>query len=197
MTLLELIVAVAIFAIMSAMLYGGLQAVTTQLQAGREAEASLRQLQYAMRRISIDMAQLNPRPVRDALGDNLTPAIVSGGGEFALEFTTGGWRNPLRQPRSTLQRVAYSIDGDKLVRLHWPVLDRVLASEPLRLDLVENVGQMRVRFMDQQGEWHEQWPPLSAAPAQGDPGRERPRAVDIELELDEWGVVRRVIEVAT
>lgn len=191
-TLIELVVATAIFAIMSVMVYGALSSVRQQRVAAEEAEGQLRELHYAMRRIALDAAQIQPRPVRDELGDH-SGAVRAATGNAALELSVGGWRNPMNMPRSTIQRVAYLIDGDTLVRLHWPVLDRTLATEPLRIELLNGVVNIQVRFLDPSGEWTEQWPPLNAAASSP---RDRPRAIEIIIEHETWGVLNRIIEVA-
>lgn len=191
-TLIELVVATAIFAIMSAMVYGALDSVRQQRVFSEEAAVDLRELHYAMRRIALDAAQIQPRPVRDELGDQGS-AVRTATGDAAIELSVGGWRNPMSQPRGTIQRVAYLVDGDTLVRLHWPVLDRTLASEPLRIELLSGVVAIQVRFLDESGEWTEQWPPLSTA---GSSPRARPRALEIIIEHEDWGVLNRIVEVA-
>lgn len=191
-TLIELVVATAIFFIMAAMVYGALDAVRRQLVFSEEAETSTRELHYAMRRIALDVAQLQPRAVRDELGDP-AGALRTGGSAAAIELSVGGWRNPMALPRGTIQRVSYIIDGDTLARLHWPVLDRTLATEPLRTDLLSGVLAVQVRFLDLRGEWTDQWPPLGDA---GASPRARPRAIEVVIEHEQWGLINRVIEVA-
>ena len=96
-------------------------------------------------------------------------------------------------PRGSIQRVAYLVDGDVLTRLHWPVVDRTLSTEPLRTDLLGGIRDIRVRFLTLAGEWTEQWPPLGgSAPDQ----RARPRAIEIFVDHEEWGEVMRIIEVS-
>ncbi len=191
-TFIELIVAIAIFAIMSAMLYSMLGAVRGQLIHSREAADELRELHYAMRRIALDISQLQPRPIRDEIGSGWQDAVSTGNGLNAIELSIGGWRNPVGLPRGTIQRVAYTLDGDVLARLHWQVLDRTLSNEPLRIDLLSGIRDLRVRFLDRSGEWGEQWPPLGAG---GDP-RARPRAIEIFIEHENWGELTRIIEIA-
>jgi general secretion pathway protein J len=59
------------------------------------------------------------------------------------------------------------------------------------LDRVTSVG---LRFMDANRTWHEQWPPLGySAP---DAPRARPIAVEITLELEDWGKLVRLVEVS-
>lgn len=191
-TLVELVVATAIFFIMSAMLYVMLNGVRQQLVFSEEAGDALRELHYAMRRMALDISQLQPRPIRDEVGSGWQNAISAGSGNNSIEFSIGGWRNPMLLPRGSIQRVAYVVDGDTLARLHWPVLDRTLATEPLRTDLLAGISNLQVRFLDRNGEWSEQWPPLGN---EQDGARLRPRAVEVYLEHEQWGEITRVIEI--
>jgi len=191
-TLVELMVATAIFAIMSVMLFAMLDGVRRQLGFSEEAGNSLRELHYVMRRIAMDLSQLQPRPIRDELGSGWQNAVNADSGNNAIEISVGGWRNPMNLPRGSVQRVAYLVDGDVLARLHWPVLDRTLSTEALRTEMLTGIVSISVQFLDESGEWSEQWPPLGGQQDQ----RSRPRAIEIMIEHEEWGEIMRVIEIA-
>jgi len=193
-TLVELLVAIAVFAVFAALAYGGLQTVIKQRTLSDRSMARLTEVQRAIRTFSTDLEQLNPRPVRDAVGDAQEPALEAGPrGEFPLELTRDGWSNPLGAPRATLQRVAYFVEDDKLVRLQWNVLDRTLANEPVRWDLLTGVKRLGVRFLDPERQWHDEWPPDGL----DDLTRLRlqPLAAEITLELNDWGTITRLVEV--
>ncbi len=193
-TLLELLVAIAVFAVMSAIAYGGITTATDAQARVFKSTERLREVQSAVRRLTADLYQIQPRPVRDVIGDGQLAAVQSGAGaEYALELTTGGWSNPLGAPRSTLQRVAYGVEDGKLVRFHWLSLDRTLATQPLRTELVTGVVDMRVRFLDAAREWYDDWPQLSDEPADG--LRLRPLAVEFSIELEDKGVITRLVEI--
>jgi general secretion pathway protein J len=132
--------------------------------------------------------------VRDRIGDTHQPALVAGArSEFPVELTRGGWSNPLGAPRATLQRVAYMIEDDHLVRLQWNVLDRTQANEPLRWDLLTGVSAMTIRFMDPTREWHTEWPPEGMDDLLR--LRLQPIAAEITIELEDWGQIVRLVEV--
>ena len=191
-TLIELLVANAIFVIMSVMLFAMLDGVRRQLVFSEEAGNSLRELHYVMRRIAMDISQLQPRPIRDEVGSGWQNAVNASGGTNTIEISVGGWRNPMNLPRSSVQRVAYVVDGDVLARLHWPVLDRTLSTEPVRTDLLTGIIDIRVQFLNETGEWSEQWPPLGGQQNQ----RSRPRAIEILLDHEQWGELTRIIEIS-
>ena len=68
-TLLELIVAIGIFAFVASVAYGGLSAAGKTRARLEAHDERMRQLQYAIRRIANDAYQLQPRGIRDVIGD--------------------------------------------------------------------------------------------------------------------------------
>jgi general secretion pathway protein J len=191
-TLLELLIAVAIFAVIGVMAYGGLQAVLTQQVIARENADRFREIQFAVQQFSRDLYQLTPRPVREELGDGTRNALLADArNRYPVEFTRGGWSNPLGQPRAGVQRVAYEVDDGRLLRLHWFVPDHTLTEQPVEREILTGVREFRLRFFGPQG-WSDDWPPgLSGL----DPAV-LPVAVEVTLELEDWGEVRRLIEVS-
>ncbi|NIR58907.1 MAG: type II secretion system minor pseudopilin GspJ [Gammaproteobacteria bacterium] len=188
-TLVELLVALAVFALLAVMAYGGLGSTLTQLHATEERAGRTAELQHAVARLERDLSNLVARPVRGEYGDAL-PALASlGAGPAVLELTRGGWRNPAGAPRSHLQRVAYRHDGERLIRASWRALDRAQDSEPVEQVLIEGVREVRARFLDTRASWHETWPPAGAHEAS------LPRAIDLRLELEDWGELRRLVRV--
>jgi general secretion pathway protein J len=193
-TLLELLVAIAIFAVIGAMALGGLNAVVTQQTRAQEQMARLSSLQRAMRLLVNDLGGLQPRFVRDELGTQMErPLISERSGEFAVRLTRGGWSNPVGlNHRGTLQRVQYRVDDDVLLREYWPVTDHLLGQEPRRQELLTGVESFELAyFLDQETGWQPQWPPLRRS-AGNDPVR--PRAVRVRLRLDDYGDIERVVE---
>jgi general secretion pathway protein J len=195
-TLLELIVAVAIFGIVSALAYTGLDAVIRQQEIVNVSTDRLRSVQYTMRRLMQDFAQVQPRPVREELGEGWKYALLADGRNLEqVELTRAGWRNPLGRPRSSLQRVAYRVEDGVLIRSQWAVLDRMLEAEPSELELIDRVDDFRLRFLLPTGDWIEDWPDGRAAEALGpDAARSIPLAVEVVLELEDWGEITRLLE---
>jgi len=191
-TLLEVLIAVGIFAVIGVMAYGGLQAVLAQQVIAKANADRFREIQFAMQQITRDLYQLNPRPVREELGDSSRSALLADArNRHPLEFTRGGWSNPLGQPRAAVQRVAYDVEEDRLLRLHWFVPDHTLGEEPVERELLDGVREIRFRFLRSEG-WSDEWPPGLAT---SNP-RLMPIAVEFVLDLEDWGEIRRVIEVA-
>lgn len=194
-TLVEVLVAIFVFAIVSAIAMGGYNELSKQSGIVAESAGRTRAVQSAVQRISLDFSSLEPRPVREPLGDSVQPALrADARSEQLAELTHSGWSNPAGVPRSTLQRVTYRLDDKKLMREYWVVLDRTLAGEPQSAVLLDRVMSMKMRFMDSNRTWHEQWPPMGySAP---DAPRLRPIAVEFTLELEDWGEIKRLVEVS-
>lgn len=194
-TLIEVLVALAIFGMLAAIAYGTLGQTLANAEVLTERMQRLQSLQRTMRYLSDDFMQLAPRAVRADLGDNLRPALYTNiESDFAVELTHGGWSNPATLPRGTLQRVAYRLEEDELVRYHWTVLDRTLSNEPAGRALLDEVDSIVFRFMLENGDWTEQWPPQNRPGVMG--LRQRPRAVEIVLTLEDTTEIRRLIEIA-
>jgi len=194
-TLLELLVAVAVFAILSAMAYGGLRNVIDNSQQTESAMQRLQQVQLTMLNISRDFTQLSSRSIRDEYGNSSNYILTGQGADIFIEFTRGGRRNPAELLRSHLQRVAYRLEENRLSRLHWPHLDRTQEMEPYESVLLEDVETVGIRFLDSNNEWQNEWPPLDAT---GLPGADTVTLIAIEftLELQDWGELVRIFKVS-
>ena len=149
----------------------------------------LAQIHRAMFVVQRDMLQYQDRAVRTASGDSF-PALMIGD-EGSLEMTRGGWRNPLQRPRSNLQRVAYRLQGENLVRAYWPVLDRLGGEEPLTQTILEDVDDLEFFVLDEQGEEHKIWPP--APLPDGTPAKLS--GLILRISMSPIGIVERVWEV--
>ena len=194
-TLIEVLVALAVFGVMSLLAYAALGSTLSNADYLTDRMERLQSVQRTVRYLSSDLLQAAPRPVRSDLGETYVPAVFSTlSSDFGLEMTHGGWGNPAGLPRSTLQRVAYRIEEDQLLRYHWGVLDRTYSNEPIVTVLLDNVESLYFRFYDAAGNPSEVWPP------EGQQGgtslRLRPRAVEILLTLPDQGEITRLLEIA-
>jgi len=184
-TLLELLVALSIFALVSVMAYGGMGQVLEQ-RARTEAQAErLKYLQLAFNVMSRDLEQMVERGIRNEFGDPVGP-LVGGSGFQGVEFTRAGYPNPARLPRSELQRVAYVTDQDRVLRRTWRVLDRAQDSQPGEQVLMEGVDRFSLRFLDAGNEWHDNWPP----PGQDGAAVGLPKAIEVVVESETFDRLR-------
>ncbi|MEW5755800.1 MAG: type II secretion system minor pseudopilin GspJ [Pseudomonadota bacterium] len=196
-TLLELIVSLVIFSIMSIMAYQGLRNVMDARETAELKAQNLRELQKAFLIMERDFGQSVNRPVRDSYGAPLAPFLTPPSYEDKrVEFTRAGWRNPLGRARSDLQRVAYGLKDGKLLRYHWVELDRSLGSEPIATELLSGVEALELCFYtrNSQGRCIETWPP--AATTTGAPNEQQapalPFGIEVRLKLKQWGEISRL-----
>lgn len=194
-TLLELLIAITIFAIIATFVYAGLNVVLDTKQQTEQHLERLSKLQLGLHLLQRDIEQAVNRPVRDQYGDSQS-ALKSGGlSELLLELTRGGYANPLKQSRSTLQRVGYQLEDDSLYRVIWPTLDRASESEPRRQRLFNEVESVEIVFYDQEMKKRNEWP-YSQSGANSEPSPTLPKAVEIVIEFEKWGKIRRLFRVA-
>ncbi len=190
-TLIEVMIALAIFATMAALSYLLFDQSTRASSSISNQMSELQLLQRTLQSLSSDLAQLQPRPVREPGSPTSRAALLADTRNlYVLELTRGGYANPLGVPRATAMRVAYRLDEGDLVRTQWPALDNPLNVEPRELVLLEDVVRFELRFLGDTGaEWLQQWPPF------GGGGGGRPRAVELIIEHERWGEIRRLVEV--
>ncbi|MBA2491775.1 MAG: type II secretion system minor pseudopilin GspJ, partial [Gammaproteobacteria bacterium] len=96
LTLIEFLIAVAVFAVLSALAYSGLNNVLLTSSHARAESDRLTRLQMTMRYLQRDIDQIVNRRVRDQYGDQRPPLESTVAAEEAplLSFTRAGWTNP-------------------------------------------------------------------------------------------------------
>ena len=181
-TLIELLVAVAIFAVISSIVYGTLSNVLLLDQGARKKLQSLADLQRVMILIERDLLQLAPRTIVNEFGDQAGAFLLTESPSLVLEFTRGGYQNPGQLLRSTLKRVAYSVNDEALIRTTWAVLDRASQTQPEHEEvLLEGVKAMNILAWGK--EWQTSWPSRQSQPVDA----QLPGAVRIEMQLEQFG----------
>jgi general secretion pathway protein J len=88
-TLIEVMVALLILGIMSALGYGTYRAARISAERTEEALKRSREIEFGMRMMVQDLAETVPRPVRDILGQTRLPAMQGSGGFGTLSATSG------------------------------------------------------------------------------------------------------------
>jgi general secretion pathway protein J len=200
-TLLEVLIAIVI----TAMIGIGANEILGQAidisQKTRTRLESLSQLQKAMLILSRDFRQTVPRSIRDEYGD-FQPAFSTRNTDHRVELTRAGWRNPLGDLRSDLQRVAYTLEDGQLKRLHWNTLDRTHDNAPIERILLRDVDELQFRFLNDSNGWLDEWPSDQAGngPAGSDPMAQYnrlPKAVEFRFRHREFGELRRVFDLVS
>lgn len=195
-TLIEVLVALAIFAVLGLASWQVMHQMITTRQTLSQHSDQLREVQRCMWIITQDLRSVVDRPVKDNQGAP-EPAISSLIPGYRLTFTRNGWLNPLQERRSELQRVAYgleTLDGHtQLVRYRWAMLDRAPDAEPAREMLLQSIDRLEIQFVDHQGQTHFYWPPSenTSTPNQHNA---IPSGIRLYLSTPDWGDVTRVIQ---
>jgi general secretion pathway protein J len=193
-TLLEILVATVILAVMGLMAYRAVSEAQVAVSVADRHMDRLRQAQRAVHLLVTDFRTLSPRPVRETIGDGFRAALLRDPNAISLvELSHGGWPNGAGTPRGTVQRVTYRLEEGKLIREYWTVADPTLATPPVKRELLDRVERIEIRYMNSSREWIAQWPPFGNTADFG--FSLRPLAVEITLVLSDYGELRRIVEV--
>lgn len=189
-TLIEVMVAMFLLAIIGTAGFTMLQQITGARSKIETQSDRITELQRTFYWLTEDISQIIDRPVRSAV-DSILPAFqYNVQGSSLMDFTRAGWANPaadILPARSSLQRVSYMLEDDRLLRSYWYHLDSLEETPTKRRQLLTGVENLTVRFMDPEGSWQDQWPPLNV---EEDPGL--PRALEFTFILTDFGPVVRV-----
>ena len=170
-TLIELLVALSIFAMLAAagvLLLGN--AVSAQGAVKRHLDGQ-GDMTRVVALIDQDMAQALPRISRTESG-LLAPAFFSRPPSDEapfLHFVRGGWSNPDDVPRASVQKVEYWLRGGRLERRGYPMVDGAAGDEPALL--LDDVRALSVAFREPGGEWIDLWQ------------RDRPLAMPVAMRM--------------
>lgn len=189
-TLLEVLVAMAIFAVLGLMSGQMLTRIVKVHEVAITRGDQLGELQRAMQIMQRDVLEMTSRSVRDEMGDPIP--VIRVGTDIVLELTRSGWRNPLRQRRSELQRVAYQVRDETLYRYYWNVLDRAEDSAPAEQELLHHVTALEVHALDVSGNDHAYWPLVGDLTS--DPNLQL-AGIEIRFDVAPFGEITRVWDV--
>lgn len=184
-TLIELMVALLVLAVLGVVLASGMNQVTRWYHQLSDEMTASSQLLKAQALLMSDLLQLAPRSISDVQGTPL-PACLS--------YADGGFectRFDNREGGSGLMRIGYVVDKEGLWRLRWPSLDRAGIAEPLRQQVLSEVTAMTVEWLDATGQPFTQWPPAGANAL-----TQLPSSINVVLLSAQQEVVRMVFPVS-
>jgi len=192
-TLLEVIIAIAIFSLVALGANALLSTVNDSNKLSQSRSEQLEELQRAMLIMERDFLQMQQRIPRVQGIDN---ELVINGGEFEFEsdaygvgFVRSGWRNPeLRLNRSHLQNVVYRLQESRLERLHTNYVDSVIGTEPKVRVLLHGVSDFKIEVLNE----------LSTQMRWSDTieNTQLPVAISVTLTSNTFGEIKRVFMVA-
>jgi len=183
-TLLEVLVAVTIFALLGMAAYSGLDAVLKARARLDDENHQWRAVALFWTRLGRDLSAYVERPAR--LRGSAPQAAFLGEpmavGEYAaqLELTRLGAADAGETPP---ERVAYRLREGKVEWLRWPALDSAPRATPDVAVLLERVAALEFSYRDSAGLWNARWP-VSA-------NQGHPTAVKVILQLETGEVLSR------
>lgn len=186
-TLLELIVAVAVFAVVATLAYSGLD-LMLRSRSSLEAQAERqRAVELAVLGLERDLRQALARPVRGPYGDEQAALV---GSANAAEWTVLDLTSSRDGVHPMAGRVRYAVVDGALWRARDPVLDRSPRESARNRRVLEDVQRISWRYLASARQRLDQWPPRTGITA---PER-LPRAVEVTLVLQDRGEISRLIE---
>jgi general secretion pathway protein J len=191
--LIELLLALAMTALIGASAYAALEGVVRSRQAFEEKAAELAQVQRFLTLFSIDIRQISGVQNRAPNGELENVLVVNDGVETLLILNRRGWHNPLALQRSEMQRVFYRYDGEQVYRGFWETFDRVddeLLREKPVLAGVKRIGVRalpKAEGSDIDRQWLPNWP-------EGESRDILPVALELTVELETMGELKRIYE---
>lgn len=195
-TLLEILVAISIFAVISAICYATLNRViddSKHIDAERDKWSTLA---LAWTTMADDFSFARDRSVRDVDGQRL-PAFIGlptdprAVAPPSVEFTRGGMWVLASGTQEGIGRIDYRLKDHELLRESWPNLDRAPTDKPVSRTLLEHVEQFDVRFLTAGGQWIDHWP------VSGTSAAALPRAVEVTLRTDDVDTITRILQVGS
>lgn len=189
-TLIEILVALFIFAIMGIL---AAMSLHSMIRVHRHLEKTNREvtaLQITMALLRRDSENIIDRPIRDA-HDSLEPALIAS--QNGIIFTRTGLFNPFYpENQSNMQRIGYLLQNHDLVRNTWAVLDRTANTKLTTQILLRHVQSVQWQFMSHHGNFFSSWPP-SETTTQHHPAL--PKAILVVIHLQHDGVIQGVFPV--
>jgi general secretion pathway protein J len=179
-TLIELLIAMAIFAILSAISYRTLSSVFATREALQRETTILRDRALFFSRLENDFAGLLNRPIINADGNPDKPlrmtAFVATSNDATIAFSRVGFVGT-EDGNSAPQRVGYRLREGKLEMLLWDGLDQAPRATPSAYAVLRDVRAVGWRALDAAGNWQTEWP-LPQAGKDDDPF---PRAIEVTV----------------
>lgn len=184
-TLVELLVALAIMALLVLASY---RALSTLLESERDlarAQEKWQGLRLAFDRMEADLQRALPRRARLLGGTEAAfVGLSDAAGGTSFRFTRSG--SSSEDPGLGGQRVEYRYADGRLELLLWPALDNAPGATPQTLTLIEGVAALRAKYAARDGQWYGLWPIAQDTTA-------LPRAIDLELDLAAGETLHRVV----
>lgn len=182
-TLLEVLLAIAIVALIAVLGYRAVAALSNSETRLSAEAARWRTLDLFFARLEGDLRQAVPRRAR--LSDVQEPSwlgVPDSAGNGTLQFSRAGPEFML-EAHSAGQRLAYRLRNGAVEVLYWASYDRPQGVDPTPYTLLDGVAQFQLAYLTQAGAWTATWPQAGE--------NELPRAVKVDVTLASGEAIER------
>jgi len=180
--------ALGLFALMSAMAFGGVSNVIKSRDILAAEAEKWKDLSAFFGRLESDLRSAAPRPVREELGGVWPPLLGAGvlrRGEEAPDISLTRLESGLESGASSvMKRVGYRLRDGKIEYLIWAALDQPPRSGPKAYTVLEGVNRLGIRYLDDTLQWREEWGASSL-----------PRGVEVSVTMNTGETVQRLIAI--
>lgn len=180
-TLVELLVAIAIFAVLSALGWKVFDYLIKIKERNTQHEQRLGQLQEAYQQVLRDTVQIVP--ITANVAGQVQPAVMLQNGQ--LTFSKTGVTDPLMQGIPPEERVEYIYKADekKLYRYKYKNLNQTGNDQPETSVLLDSVDQFQIMLLNPNE--MAQWPEVTLSENDVTQAKILPRGLKINLTVDE------------
>lgn len=188
-TLIEVLVALIIFALLSVFSVQGFLMVANMEQRNRDAVASEQAFHALWSLIGQDLLHIRQRPTRDQFGV-VEGAYVASVDPYLVEFTRGGLPSLPVSPGGMI-RVAYSLSDDgELIRTTWPALDAPISDDVQQRVLMDGIAEVQFEQLNEDNYFESVWPPLNF---QGNGANLMPSMIRVSIETIDGLTMTRLL----
>ncbi len=193
-SLMEVLVAISIMAIIATLAGQALHTATTSGAVTDDAVKRMASIDRTWVLLDTDLRNSLPRLIAPPSGE-IIPAMTAGSsGGYWLTLLRGGVANPLHLTRSEVVRVGYRLEDGTLWRDMWQDTGTSDARKAVSQILMTDVKNMRVRVLADTatsiaaGPWLPDWP------TDGDKAK-LPRAIEFTLHAEDFGEIKRLFNI--
>ncbi len=180
-TLIEVLVALVLLALIAAMAFRGLDSVLAAKSHVAGESRKWRDISLFFSRLEEDLSRCAHRPALDAAGvvqsEFSAKESLAGPLDANLFFTRMGYDG------ESPERVAYRFSQGKVEELVWAHLDQAPGSKPAVYPLLNHVKEFKLQYLAVNNGWFPYWPL---------PGQLRPKAVEASLTLESGEKIVRI-----
>ncbi|HQT27278.1 MAG TPA: type II secretion system minor pseudopilin GspJ [Burkholderiales bacterium] len=180
-TLVEILIAIAILALISAMAFRGLSSVIETRRHVAEENRKWHDLSLFFSRFGEDLSRPIHRPATDASG--MTLPEFEGKPEYSGPLDANILFTRMGSEGESDERVGYRFNQGKIEELVWAHVDQAPGTKPDVYPLLSRIRSFELRYLAVNNTWVPYWPL---------PGQVQPKAVEASVTLESGEKIVRI-----